>query len=229
MQSIGRKLYMKWGDKIVAVEFLAENAEQFKARTHIEVTDNKSVVCEVADVFGERIEREIAPVLVEPNYYQQESLGQFISQVKMITEKDLDNLAIGSGIPLDICDNSVAQIQGWGNPNDWKDSFDDGFLGYLEVPNKKHEILHNYCQLSFIGFNGANEKTYVPVFLFKSENQFFDSEPNEKFVEKPWVVLFHGNDNSSSGQRFVSKMEAEIFLKDGFKCGINKKLEFYNS
>lgn len=227
MQVIGRKIYMHWGKNVVAVEILAETAEVFADRTGIVLEPEKSVICEVVDMLGQRIERKVGNVLREPNYTDTNNLQNFIESVKHITNEDLDSLAKHSGIPLELCDNSVAELKDWGS--DFENTFDGGFVGYIEVPNsEQHQILSNYCQFSFIAFRNEQKKTYVPVFIINRNDKFFDADTDENIKGLDWIVLFLGTDNCSFGERFINKVDAKEFVKNGFKCGM-KKLRGYNS
>lgn len=227
MQVIGRKVYMNWGNNVVAVEILAENPESFTARTGIQLDSDKSVVCEVVDILGQRVERKVGNILREPNYTETNHLQSFINSVKTITNEDLESLSNNSKIPLELCDNKVANLKDWGS--DFSEYFDGSFVGYIEVPNtEEHKILSNYCQLSYMSFVNDDKKAYVPVFLMERKTEFFDSDTPENIKGLDWVVLFLGTDNLSYGQRFINRVDAKDFIKKGFKCGF-EKLRGYNS
>jgi hypothetical protein len=227
MQVIGRKVYMNWGKHVVAVEILAESSEDFFERTGILLENDKSVVCEVVDMLGQRVERKVGNILREPNYTDTKNLQSFMDSVKTITNEDIESLTKNSGIPLELCNNDVADLKDWGS--DFSSYFDGSFVGYIEVPNSyNHQILSNYCQLSYMSFVNDNKKAYVPVFIMERKGHFFDTDTDENIKGLDWVVLFLGTDNLSYGQRFINKIDAKDFVKKGFKAGF-EQLRGYNS
>lgn len=231
MRTVGRKVYMHWGNKVVAVEILAETPEQFEQRTHIHLEEDISVVCEIRDIFGERTERTVGTILDEPCHSAKQGMSEFFSSVKLITQEDISDLSRSCGIskgcvhsPLEFNNEYAQDIDSW----------HEGFEGFIELPNKQeHSILYSYNKLSHITQETVDKRLYIPVFVNETRRAFFDDphETAELIDAKPWVVLFLGNDNCSYGYRFETKDKAMNYLKAGFEVGLptHPKLYFYNS
>lgn len=228
MKTIGRKTYIRWGDHIVAVEILVEKPEEFEARNGFVVENGKSYVCEVADVFGERVERPIGNILIEPNYTETEHLGQFLSQVKMISQNDLDAIVKQMPTPTDLIKEvKLNKIGKWMEDyNKETGTISKGFIGFIQLT--ENTILKQFCPLSQICFTGEDNKPYIPVYLLEEKGKFFDSNDDDS-AEKPFIIFFHGTDNCSYGERFETFEEANKFISKGFACSLNKKLRFFNS
>lgn len=228
MKTIGRKTYIHWGDKIVAVEILAEKPSEFKDRTGISVEENKSFVCEISDIFGERVERPVGQLLMEPNYTEITNFGSFLSSLKMISQNDIDQIAKSINTPTNLVhDVQINEHGEWIHQyNKEKGKINSGFIGFIELT--KNTILKSFCPLTHICFTDINNTPFIPVYLFKEEKTFFDSADSDS-EEKPFIVFFHGTDNCSYGERFTTIEEAEKFISKGFACALNKKLRFFNS
>lgn len=228
MKVIGRKTYISWGDKIVAVEILAENKDEFKSRTNIDVDDGKTVISEIYESLGERFEKPVGNILIEPNYTDIENLGKFISHVKMISENDIIELAKKSNTPTHLQLNVEFDKQSeWINKYNQDDNFiSNGFVGFIQLSDDN--ILKQYCSFESIAFRGSDNKSYVPTYIFERNEPFFDHNEDDS-KEKPIVVFFHGTDNGSYGERFKTMQEAQDFVSNGFLCGFKRKLRFYNS
>ncbi|MBX9839503.1 MAG: hypothetical protein K2X69_14455 [Silvanigrellaceae bacterium] len=222
MKLIGRKGYFKWGNRVIAHEILCETPEEFEARTGIHLEDSKSVVCEVIDCLGQKIERQVGVLLNEPNYTSQEHLSSFMNQVKLIAKEDIQKICNNSQYNKNLLtpEEIGLNLKDFKHDNCWTNNF----IGFIQIPDDV--IVQQYNSLNFIALHQDN-KLFVPVYVFEHKEEFFDSTDNDSF-EKPWVVVFHGTDNSSSGQRFKTEKEAYEFVSEGFGCGFNS-LRFYNS
>lgn len=152
--------------------------------------------------------------------------------MKCISPVDLDFLVSDSNIPLSLFTSDLIKVPAVNS------SVYSGFVndlkGFIRIPEKTDGRLFDHCKFSHIGFTARDGKPYLPVFIFREEGTFFDSEI---FNAKPyeglfWIVLYHGQDNISYGKRFRSEFEAKRFVDNGFVNGfenVSGKLEFYNS
>ena len=258
MSAIGRKIYLDWGDKVIAVEIYNETPADFAQRTGVKFDKPemkngsrqfRPFVSEIVDFgLGEIIERKKgfskASVQVHRN------LGEIIATHGVfVSEQDIVELSESSKIVIQPQTGDEAGIDA--DKQKYQESFrkDAGeFLGYIEVPNEKeHSILHNYSQFCAMSAAGKEGKMYVSVYLFDGRANpldkddcgfFFDSGDggddmstdaiNALNEDMPWIVMFYGTDNMSYGQRFKDIEDARKFAGLGFKAGF-EKLRYYNS
>ncbi len=232
LKTLGRKVYLPWGNQVIALEILTETPEQFEQRHNVQFSDKQALVAEVRDVFGENVTTFVGESLIKPSFNALEDLGRAVSTIKPITQKDIDSISNQYNDMLSFFGNEEIQFQDhckWivEYNNDRNDQLINGFLGFIEIPN--NTILNNYNQLQNITFTSLSGRNFVPVYLFHSEQFHFDDK-DEEFNDKKWIVFYHGTDNASYGKRFKTKEEAEKFADLGFKAGLYpNKLNFFNS
>jgi len=231
-KTLGRKVYIPWGNQVVALEILAENPSQFEERNNVKFSENKSLVAEVREVFGENVTTFLGESLMTPSITSLEELGRAISTIKPITQKDIDFISNQYNHMLSFYQNEDINFTDhckWiiDYNNDNHDSLITGFVGFIEIPN--NDILNGYNQLQNIAFTSVDGRNFVPVYVFNSQEFQFDDKDLE-FNDKKWIVFYHGTDNASYGKRFTTKEEADNFAALGFKAGLYpNKLNFFNS
>lgn len=226
MKTLSRKVYMKWSDNtIVAVEILAETVKEFEARTGMVIEEGKSLICESFEILSETKERSIGNIMIEPTYTQIAELGSFVSQVKLITNNDIQSILDNDKTSLELKQKTSIKEGRW--ILDYTKEKGKDFVGFIEL--SKNTILERYNCFNNIAFIGEDEKLFIPTFISKKDEfQFDEKETVEDIQTKKIIVLFLGTDNCSYGQRFKTFEEAEEFVKLGHKCGM-QKLRFYNS
>jgi hypothetical protein len=222
MNTIGRKTYFNFGNKIIAVEIICDSAAEFKQRTGLSVDEKHSPVCEVIDCLGQKTERLVGNLMAEPNYTSYEKLSDFLQEVKFITNEDIVNFCKYSKTPKTMFSPEDLNL----NVKDFTsvDCWMSGFKGFINIPDDS--ISASYNCLHPISIKEDN-KLFVPVYVFNKNKHFFDDVDTD-CEEKNWIVMFLGTDNASYGQRFKSETEAYDFVSKGFECGF-QKLRFYNS
>lgn len=256
MKSIGRKVYLNWGNQVLAVEIYNETPEAFTARTGVTFTrlNDKPFVSDlVLTVLDDNVmERKIGTTIA--NVQKAASLNDVIAtHALFMTQQDLDERIAHSDISTEFHQDGKAlgfddnTLSYWGAQRDGRE-----FLGFVEMPNQspEHKILLDFNNLFCASSVADTGKAYVPVYLFDGRvdpsPEDNDPEPFEGFIfddhemddntdvkaineAKPWIVYYMGTDNASYGKRFVTEVEAREFAKQGFKAGYSDGIQYYNS
>jgi hypothetical protein len=194
MTSVASKIYLEWGNKVIAVEVYNETPEEFTARTGI-VFDEPTIkhgsktyrpaVSEMVDYgLGEIIERKKGFSALEVPVHK--NLAEIASTAGVfIAQSDIEDLSNNSNIPL--IPNSGEDVGVEKYMQEYQSGFKSSnqtteFLGYIEVPNaKEHAVLHNFNTLSLIAAQSTTGKYYVPVFLFDGRVGYAEHEADEEY------------------------------------------------
>jgi hypothetical protein len=231
---IGRKVYFRYADKVMAVEVYAETPEAFKDRTGIDVIDHTvAEVASLVDYTGVVSEARVGKSVEKLRYA--EGIAEVITRPRlMMAQQDIDDAISRSTISLEL--KQVSDIPDmpenfknyltssfYFNTNDKK-----SFVGFVEIPNKNHFILNNLVTLHSASFIMPDQREFVSVHVFKSGTFEFDTEKD--IIEKgEWIVLIYGVDNYSLGKRFHTEQEANDFVRLGWKMEFENDLLYYNS
>lgn len=237
---LGRKVYFRYGDKVMAVETYAETPEAFKERTGIDVIDHTvAEVASLVDCAGGVFEMRVGKSVEKLRYA--EGIAEIITRRRLLmSEQDIHELINHSKVDLtlhqkedipDIDDNLHNYLTGsFYFGEDERKANKQSFVGYMEIPGKKESLLNGFLTLGCASFYSGEdqERQFVSVHLFKSGTFSFDTGKDTP-ENGEWVVLFYGVDNHSEGQRFKTEEEAKAFVARGWKAGFDKDLLYYNS
>lgn len=255
MNFIGRKVFLDWGNQVIAVEIYEETPEAFTARTGIPFSqlNKKPFISNILDTgLGEVIEQKVGFTIA--NIPQMSTVTEIISYPSLfLTEQDMTDLIERTDISTEFHPDGKALGFSDNLLSYWGHNYPDReFLGFIEVPNEnEHKVLYNYNTLSLTSSMTPDGRRYTPVYIFDGrknpestdpddidyEGFFFDSktESADGFdivaanAEKPWIVYYLGTDNASYGQRFETKDIALSFAKTGFRAGHSDNLQYFNS
>jgi len=233
MTMLARKIYLKWGERVLSVEVYPEKPEAFTQRTGIVLDDKNPAVSQIVDYgLGEKIEQQLGKSMATISPF--DDISAIVSKYDIFLSKsDLTNQIKSCHINTGIVSIERLNLEGH-LINYLSDNFhsldeENSFVGFIQIPNEKYTLIYNNNTLSHIAAQNDDGELFVAVHLFKAEREFFDPESEENFIEKPYIVLFYGTDNSSYGKRFVTKEEALQFIKLGYLAGIDQNLDYYNS
>jgi hypothetical protein len=100
--------------------------------------------------------------------------------------------------------------------NKWSSFKDHRFLGFIPT--------HKDCVNSLV-LDGVN---YIACHVFFRDEEYLDDDKD--FKEKPYILMFAGNDDLSYGKRFKTLLEALTFFEetDVFTKHINDMCSGYN-
>ena len=235
---IGRKVYFRYADKVMAVEVYAETPEAFKDRTGIDVIDHTvAEVASLVDYTGVVSEVRVGKSVEKLRYGQ--GIGEVITRPRLLmAQMDVDDAIARSDISLDL--KQIADIPDmpehfkgylsqsfYFDPEDRKDG-KASFVGLVEIPNENHRILNDLTSLSCAAFNLPDKSQFISVHVFESGSFEFDTD-KDSIDNGEWIVLIYGVDNYSVGKRFKTEEEAKEFVSLGWKMGLDDDLLYYNS
>lgn len=235
---IGRKVYFRYADKVMAVEVYAETPEAFKERTGIDVIDHTvAEVASLVDYTGVVSEVRVGKSVEKLRYGQ--GIGEVITRPRlMMAQQDVNDAIARSDISLDL--KQIADIpdmpehfKGYLSQSFYFDPEDrkagkSSFVGFVQIPSEKTFILSDLTSLSCASFTTPDNRQFVSVHVF--ENGSFEFDTDKDSIEKgDWIVLIYGVDNYSVGKRFKTEEEAKSFVSLGWKMGLDDDLLYYNS
>lgn len=233
MTMLARKIYLKWGERVLSVEVYPETPDAFTQRTGIALDAKNPAVSQIVDYgLGEKIEQQLGKSMATISPF--DDISAIVSKYDIfLAQSDLTNQIKSCPINTAIVSSDKTKITEqyirYLSENFPSVDYEGSFVGFIQIPNEKYTLIYNNNTLSHIAAQNDDGDLFVAVHLFKAEREFFDPESDENFTEKPYVVLFYGTDNSSYGKRFVTKEEALQFIKLGYLAGIDQNLDYYNS
>lgn len=235
---IGRKVYFRYGDKVMAVEVYAETPEAFKERTGIDVIDHTvAEVASLVDYTGVVSEIRVGKSVEKLRYA--EGIAEVITRPRLLmAQQDVDDAITRSAISLELkqvddIPDMPEHFKGYLSQSFYFDPEDRkagkaSFVGFVEIPNEKHLILNDLTTLACAAFSLPDKRQFISVHVFESGSFEFDTDKDS--IEKgEWIVLIYGVDNYSVGKRFKTENEAKGFVSLGWKMGLDNDLLYYNS